>query len=183
MICGAIFVLLVAAKLLFPDAVGRLAESARQLIGRDADFKEAFAAVGRAVSGEGPVGDSLQDAYSAVFNPADPTEPEAVPVEPEQQPSPQPEPEDEANAPSSTDTGAQLLRHSTLPLPEADRMAVAALGEDLHGDEETICKAISLVTYQLAKALEESFRRKPEEDKRTAALCLSGAALLVILLL
>ena len=33
-ICGAIFVLLVAAKLLFPDAVGRLAESARQLIGR-----------------------------------------------------------------------------------------------------------------------------------------------------
>ena len=70
-----------------------------------------------------------------------------------------------------------------LPLPEADRMAVAALGEDLHGDEETICKAISLVTYQLAKALEESFRRKPEEDKRTAALCLSGAALLVILLL
>ena len=70
-----------------------------------------------------------------------------------------------------------------LPLPEADRMAVAALGEDLHGDEETICKAISLVTYQLAKALEESFRRKPEEDKRTAALCLSGAALLVILLI
>jgi len=120
-ICGAIFVLLVAAKLLFPDAVGRLAESARQLIGRDADFKEAFAAVGRAVSGEVPVGDSLQDAYSAVFNPADPTEPEAVPVEPEQQPSPQPEPENEANAPSSTDTGAQLLRHSTLPLPEADK--------------------------------------------------------------
>ena len=119
--CGSIFVALVAAKLLFPDAVGRLAESARQLIGLDADFKEAFAAVGRAVSGEGPVGDSLQDAYSAVFNPADPTEPEAVPVEPEQQPSPQPEPEDEANAPSSTDTGAQLLRHSTLPLPEADK--------------------------------------------------------------
>ena len=70
-----------------------------------------------------------------------------------------------------------------LPLPEADRMAVAALGEDLHGDEETICKAISLVTYQLTKALEESLRRKPEEDKRTAAVCLSGAALLVILLL
>ena len=46
-ICGAVFVLLVAAKLLFPEAVGRLADSARQLIGRDADFKEAFAAMGR----------------------------------------------------------------------------------------------------------------------------------------
>ena len=120
-ICGAVFVLLVAAKLLFPEAVGRLADSARQLIGRDADFKEAFAAMGRAVSGEGPVGDSLQEAYSAVFNPADPAEPEAAPTEPEQQPSPQPEPEDEVNAPSSADTGAQLLRHSALPLPEADK--------------------------------------------------------------
>lgn len=40
-----------------------------QLLGRDADFKEAFAAVGRAVSGEEPVGESLQEAYTAVFSP------------------------------------------------------------------------------------------------------------------
>lgn len=82
------------------------------------------------------------------------------------------------NLPAAWAKAAQAL-----PLPEADRAAVAALGEDLRGDEETICKAVSLVIYQLAKTLEELLRRKPEEDKRTAALCLSGAALLVILLL
>ena len=69
-ICGAVFVLLVLVKLLFPETVDSLAQSAGQLIGRNADFKEAFAAVGRAISGEEPVGSSLQDAYTAVFNPS-----------------------------------------------------------------------------------------------------------------
>lgn len=69
-ICGVIFVLLVAVKLLFPQTVSRLAQSAGRLIGRDADFKEAFAAMGRAISGEEAVSDSLQDAYTAVFNPS-----------------------------------------------------------------------------------------------------------------
>lgn len=70
-VCGAVFVLLVAIKLLFPQTVSRLAQTAGDLIGRDADFKEAFAAMGRAVSGEEAVGDSLQDAYTAVFNPGE----------------------------------------------------------------------------------------------------------------
>lgn len=69
-ICGVIFVLLVAVKLLFPQAVSQLAQSAGRLIGRDADFKEAFAAMGRAISGEEAVSDSLQEAYTAVFNPS-----------------------------------------------------------------------------------------------------------------
>ena len=69
-ICGAAFVLLVAVKLLFPGAISALARSAGQLIGRDADFKAAFAAMGRAVSGEAAVSDSLQDAYTAVFSPS-----------------------------------------------------------------------------------------------------------------
>ena len=70
-----------------------------------------------------------------------------------------------------------------LPLAREDRELLSSLGEDLRGDEESISKAISLVTYHFAKRLEESIRRKPEEDKREAALCLSAAALLVILLL
>ena len=68
-VCGAIFVALVAVKLLFPEAVSRLADTAGALIGRDADFQEAFAAMGRAISGEEAVSDSLQDAYAAVFSP------------------------------------------------------------------------------------------------------------------
>ena len=69
-ICGAVFVLVVAFKLLFPQAVEELAQQAAALIGQDADFRAAFAAVGRAVSGEEDVGDSLQDAYTAVFSPS-----------------------------------------------------------------------------------------------------------------
>lgn len=70
-ICGAVFVLLVALKLLFPRSVSALSQSAGQLLGRDADFKEAFAAVGRAVSGEEAPSESLQDAYTAVFGSAE----------------------------------------------------------------------------------------------------------------
>lgn len=125
MICGAVFVLLVAAKLLFPDAVDRLADSARQVIGRDADFKEAFAAVGRAVSGERPVSDSLQEAYAAVFDLAPP---ETVP-----DPAPQPEAEQDL-VPQPADAGepsaapdAARLRSGVLPLPEVDQAVMREL--------------------------------------------------------
>ena len=69
-ICGVVFVLIVALKLLFPQAIEGFGRSAMQLIGSDADFKEAFAAIGRAASGEEAMSDSLQDAYAAVFNPS-----------------------------------------------------------------------------------------------------------------
>ncbi len=70
-----------------------------------------------------------------------------------------------------------------LPLNDDDKSAVAALGADLQGDEETVCKAVSAVAYRLAKSAEESERKRPEEEKRATALWFSGAALLVILLI
>ena len=70
-----------------------------------------------------------------------------------------------------------------LPLNEADKSAAAALGRDLQGDEETVCKAVSAVAYQLAKSAEETERSRPEEEKRATALWFSAAALLVILLI
>lgn len=68
-----------------------------------------------------------------------------------------------------------------LPLEERDKALLRSL--DLRGDEEHICKGISLVTYTLTERLALLERRRSEEDKRGAALCFSGAALLVILLL
>ena len=68
-IAGVIFVSLVAWKLLFPDSMAAAAEGIRQALSQDADFQEAFAAVGRAVSGEEPVKDSMEKAYTAVFAP------------------------------------------------------------------------------------------------------------------
>ena len=117
-ICGVVFVLLVAVKLLFPEAVSGFARSAGQLIGRNADFKEAFAAMGRAVSGQAAVSDSLQDAYTAVFSPSPPLE-------------------EESAAPSRTkaslDPGARLLRYTAVRLPEAEAEPMAEIVGDLDG--------------------------------------------------
>ena len=68
-LCGGVFVLIVAVKLLCPQMMEGVGRSALQLIGSDADFKEAFAAMGRAASGEESMAESLQDAYIAVFGP------------------------------------------------------------------------------------------------------------------
>ena len=70
-----------------------------------------------------------------------------------------------------------------LPLPEGARAAMLRLGERLCGDEESICKAILLAEHSLAREESEYIRRQPEADRRATALCLSGAALLVILLI
>ena len=70
-----------------------------------------------------------------------------------------------------------------LPLCEKDKSAVSALVQDLQGDEENICKAISHVSYTLANSAGEAERKRPEEEKRAAALWFSAAALLVILLI
>ena len=67
LVCGMALVLLVVLKLLFPQQVSAFLQDASRFIGRDANFSEAFAAVGRAVSGEETVGRSLQDAFLAVF--------------------------------------------------------------------------------------------------------------------
>lgn len=72
---------------------------------------------------------------------------------------------------------------AALPLSNASRTALGELGSSFHGDEENICKGISVVIYTLAKEAEERTRRQPEEAKRATALCLSAAALLVILLI
>lgn len=70
-----------------------------------------------------------------------------------------------------------------LSLDERDKSAVAALGCDLQGDEEKVCKGISHVAYTLAKSAEQAERKRPEEEKRAAALWFSASALLVILLI
>lgn len=70
-----------------------------------------------------------------------------------------------------------------LPLADGDKEELQDLGKDLRGDEETVCKAVSLVIYSLAKSAEEQDWRRPQEDRRATALCFSAAALLVILLI
>ena len=68
-----------------------------------------------------------------------------------------------------------------LPLSPAEKSVVQEL--DLQGDEEHICHAILLVRDRVTGMIQEHNRKAPEEMKRTAALWVSGAALLVILLI
>ena len=68
-----------------------------------------------------------------------------------------------------------------LPLAPREREVLENL--TLRGDEESVCKGISLVIYELARSAEELEKRRPEEARRTSALCFSAAALLVILLI
>ena len=70
-----------------------------------------------------------------------------------------------------------------LPLNAGDRQAVFALAGDLKSDEESACKGISHVVYTLANSAGEAERKRPEEEKRAAALWFSASALLVILLI
>lgn len=68
-----------------------------------------------------------------------------------------------------------------LPVSEREREILRELS--FHGDEETVCKEIALALYGLANCAEELDHNRAEEEKRGAALCFSGAALLVILLI
>ena len=73
-VCGGVFVTLVALKLLLPDGMAAVRAALGGWLARDADFVSAFSAVGHAVSGEGGVIDSLEDAYVAVFGEAEAAE-------------------------------------------------------------------------------------------------------------
>lgn len=70
-VCGIALALILVCKVLFPDQIAAFAQSISQIVGRNANFSEAFASVGRAVSGEDDVGQSLQDAFHAVFGPSE----------------------------------------------------------------------------------------------------------------
>ena len=66
-LCGTVFVSLIALKLMLPGNLSALRGTMRTWLVRDADFTEAFSAVGHAVSGAENVLDSLSQAYIAVF--------------------------------------------------------------------------------------------------------------------
>ena len=78
---------------------------------------------------------------------------------------------------------AAALLSGELPLPLQSREVLADLGADLHGDEEAVCKAISLAVQRLEQHREDLENSRQAEEKRVTALCFSGAALLVILLI
>ena len=166
-VCGAVFVLLVAAKLLFPDAVSDVARSAGQLIGRNADFKEAFAAMGRAISGEEPAAASLQDAYTAVFSPdppdagkdAEPAAGKDGPVEKEVQPE---APDVQAGQPLQPALASQAAS-----VPAALDLGSSLAPQTLPQPPEEVLDAVT------ETVVEPEDQAAPEPDDTTASEALS----------
>lgn len=76
-VSALLLAVVVAVKLLSPDTVAAYRDTVLTLMGADTDFVAVFSAAGRAFSGEGAVGDALNDAYTAVFGT---TEVENVPA-------------------------------------------------------------------------------------------------------
>ena len=72
---------------------------------------------------------------------------------------------------------------SCLPVSETDKRALSELVNALQGDETSACKGISLARKELQNSLSQLEEQRPDEEKRTAALCFSAVALLVILLI
>ena len=70
-----------------------------------------------------------------------------------------------------------------LPLDPEGRDALSELVEKLSGSEEQVCRGILLVRNQLADLLETKRLCQKEMEKRTAALCFSATAFLIIILI
>ena len=67
-----------------------------------------------------------------------------------------------------------------LPLGEQDRAALLEL--EFQGDEAALCGSLDLLVRRLTRSREEREREEAQEARRAAALWVSGAALLAILL-
>ena len=68
-VSGVVLLAVVLVKISAPAAMDKCRDKLLDLMGGQTDFRAAFSAVGRAVSGQGPVGQALNDAYTAVFGP------------------------------------------------------------------------------------------------------------------
>ena len=68
-----------------------------------------------------------------------------------------------------------------LPLTQPCRAILDELGQCLHGDEESVTKALVLAVQRLNREREILEQNRTQADQRLTALTLSAAALLVIL--
>ena len=70
-----------------------------------------------------------------------------------------------------------------LMLMETEKRSLKELGRALAGDEEQACRGLENVSKHLAESLRQQTSAAAEAVRRQAALCFSGAAFLIILLI
>ena len=79
--------------------------------------------------------------------------------------------------------GAWRQAVDALPLEAGERSALRELGQAFGGDEERMCRALSLAAAVLERRAREVEEQCAEEEKRSAALWGCGSAMTVILLM
>ena len=89
---------------------------------------------------------------------------------------------------SGLDEGETLSRSWTraeelLPVTESVSAILDELGKGLRGDEKAVRRAISAAEQKLTKELETMDAGRELEERQLTAISLSGAALLIILLI
>lgn len=70
-----------------------------------------------------------------------------------------------------------------LPLPEAQRESLAALGAQLCGGEESALRALRTVSASFASCADRLAARQAERERLTTALCLSASVMALLLAL
>ena len=71
----------------------------------------------------------------------------------------------------------------TLTLPQAERSRVAQFGASLDGDEEAVRRALRAMADELSAALEARERERAQRERVTTAICVSGSAFLLLVLI
>ncbi len=89
---------------------------------------------------------------------------------------------------------SDALRHGTalgaawrravedLPLPEAERQTVSALGDRLDDSEESACAALALCASTLRRSYETEEAQRRERERLTSTICISISLFFAILL-
>ena len=130
-ICGGVFVLLVAAKLLLPGRMDRLNAALSQAMEQNMDVEAVFSAVGRAFAGESGVEGAVDEVYRAVFHPDEAGE--AL----------------ETSAQAAVPADPLALESLRAYIPEEPEADPTETGEDVPAGDQTVGEAVSSLAYVL----------------------------------
>lgn len=124
-VCGSVFVLLVAVKLLLPARMEQVNARLNHAMEQNMDVQAVFSAVGRAFSGESEVVSAADEVYRAVFHPEEPAVETSVTV-----------PEMESTAALDALQGYRPVREIKEAEPDANLQAeVSTLAYVLYSDQ------------------------------------------------
>lgn len=77
----------------------------------------------------------------------------------------------------------KIWLEETEKLPEPVKPALNLLGNKLTSDEESLCRGLNRSAQSLDQLVRQKVCSRREQNRRSLAMCLSGAALLILVLI